>query len=91
MLVLSRQRDESVVCNLNNPGLLEDLIAQRDRGAEIQIVLTVVDIRGNKVRLGFQAPTVIQVHRQEVYEAIKKGNERKTDGTSEIKSLAKKP
>ena len=34
------------------------------------IVITVVDIRGDKVRLGIQAPTEISVHRQEVYEKI---------------------
>ena len=35
-----------------------------------EIVITVVDIRGDKVRLGIEAPTQIPVHRKEVYEAI---------------------
>ena len=51
MLVLSRQRDESIFIGDN-------------------IKITVVDIRGDKVRLGIEAPTEIPVHRQEVYEAI---------------------
>lgn len=34
------------------------------------IVVKIVDIRGDKVRLGIVAPTEIPVHRQEVYEAI---------------------
>lgn len=55
MLVLSRQRDESIIIGDN-------------------IVITVVDIRGDKVRLGIQAPTEIPVHRQEVYEAIQREN-----------------
>ena len=38
------------------------------------IVITVVDIRGDRVRIGVQAPPDVSVHRQEVYEAIK--NER---------------
>ena len=38
------------------------------------IVITVVDIRGDKVRLGINAPTEIPVHRQEVYEAIQREN-----------------
>ncbi|MBN9118929.1 MAG: carbon storage regulator CsrA [Planctomycetes bacterium] len=34
------------------------------------IVITVVEIRGDKVRLGIEAPKDVPVHRQEVYEAI---------------------
>ena len=55
MLVLSRQRDESIIIGDN-------------------IVITIVDIRGDKVRLGIQAPTEITVHRQEVYDAIQREN-----------------
>lgn len=57
MLVLSRQRDQTIMI-----------------GDEIEI--TVVDIRGDKVRLGIAAPTRIAVHRKEVYEAIRAENER---------------
>jgi carbon storage regulator len=57
MLVLSRQRDESIFIGDN-------------------IKITVVDIRGDKVRLGIEAPTEIPVHRQEVYEAIQRENQR---------------
>lgn len=34
------------------------------------IVITVVEVRGDKVRLGIQAPREVPVHRSEVYEAI---------------------
>jgi carbon storage regulator len=34
------------------------------------IIITVVEIRGDKVRLGIVAPKEVPVHRQEVYEAI---------------------
>jgi carbon storage regulator len=53
MLVLSRQRDESIIIGDN-------------------IVITIVDIRGDKVRLGINAPKDIPVHREEVYDAIQR-------------------
>ena len=34
------------------------------------IVVTIVEIRGDRVRLGIQAPKDISVHREEVYKAI---------------------
>ena len=55
MLVLSRQRDETIMI-----------------GDEVEV--TIVDIRGDKVRLGISAPREITVHRKEVYEAIKREN-----------------
>ena len=39
-----------------------------------KVVVTIVDIRGDKVRLGIDAPTEIPVHRREVYEAIQREN-----------------
>jgi carbon storage regulator len=59
MLVLSRQRDETIMI-----------------GDDVEI--TVVDIRGDKVRLGITAPTQIPVHRKEVYEAIQRENQSAT-------------
>lgn len=52
---------------------------KRDEGIFIgeHIIVTVVDVRGDKARLGIQAPKEIPIHRQEVYEAIKKENELK--------------
>src|SRR6266513_2420136 len=55
MLVLSRQRDETIII-----------------GDDIEI--PVVDIRGDKVRLGVTAPKSISVHRKEVYDAIRREN-----------------
>jgi len=53
MLVLSRQKDESIMI-----------------GDDVEI--TIVDVRGDKVRLGITAPKEIPVHRMEVYEAIQR-------------------
>lgn len=59
------------------------LVLSRHRDESIMIgddvVVTIVDIRGDKVRLGIDAPTDIPVHRQEVYEAIKRENQKATE------------
>jgi carbon storage regulator len=41
-------------------------------GDDVEIV--VVDIRGDKVRLGVNAPTRVAVHRKEIYESIRQEN-----------------
>ena len=50
------------------------LVLTRQRDEQIiigdNIVISVVEIRGDKVRLGIEAPVEIPVHRREVYEAI---------------------
>jgi len=52
------------------------LVLSRKRDERImigdQISLMVVDIRGDKVRLGIEAPAEVAVHRSEVYEAIQR-------------------
>jgi carbon storage regulator len=52
------------------------LSRQRDECIMIgdDVVVTVVDIRGDRVRLGIQAPSEVPVHRQEIYEAIQREN-----------------
>jgi carbon storage regulator len=42
-----------------------------------QIEVTVTDVRGDKVRLGINAPKSLPVHRKEVYEAIRRREPRK--------------
>jgi len=49
-----------------------------------QITLMVIDIRGDKVRLGIEAPKDVAVHRQEVYEAIQKEMEMDAEPTNEL-------
>nr|PZN31997.1 MAG: carbon storage regulator [Actinomycetota bacterium] len=54
------------------------LILTRREGESIRIghdiVITVVEIRGNQVRLGVEAPRSIQVHRAEVYDQVVEEN-----------------
>lgn len=61
MLVLSRKKNESIVIG----------------EGEDRVEVFIVDIRGEKVRLGIEAPKKIPVHRKEVYDAIH------PDGTTE--------
>jgi carbon storage regulator len=58
MLVLSRQRDESIMI-----------------GDDVEIII--VDVRGDKVRLGITAPKEIPVHRREIYDAIQREKKEK--------------
>jgi len=43
------------------------------------ITVVVVDIRGDKVRLGVEAPKETPVHRREVYDAIKRQENQKPE------------
>jgi carbon storage regulator len=43
------------------------------------ITIVVVEIRGDKVRLGVEAPKEVPVHRNEVYEAIRRNQQRATE------------
>lgn len=54
------------------------LVVSRKKNQEVvindDIVITVVEIRGDKVRLGIEAPKEVPVHRREVYDAIHRDN-----------------
>ena len=39
------------------------------------VVITVLDVRGDVVRLGIKAPRSVQVHREEVYRELQKVNQ----------------
>ena len=69
MLVLSRQRDESIMI-----------------GDDVEIII--VDVRGDKVRLGITAPKEIPVHRREIYDAIQR---EKTEKKQASESADKEP
>ncbi len=56
MLVLSRKPNGDIVLTV--------------RG--IEILIKVVDVRGDKARLGIEAPTEVTIHRREVHELIER-------------------
>ncbi len=64
MLVLSRQRDESIMI-----------------GDDVEIII--VDVRGDKVRLGITAPKSIPVHRREIYDAIQREKNEKKEAENQ--------
>ena len=47
------------------------------------ITIVVVEIRGDKVRLGVEAPKEVPVHRREVYEAIHRKDAAAAEGKAE--------
>ena len=61
MLVLSRKTQESVVVGGSD-------------GFERMLTVTVLEIAGGKVRLGFEVDKEVPVHRLEVWERIRAGN-----------------
>ena len=71
------------------------LVLSRHRDESIMIgddvVVTIVDIRGDKVRLGIDAPSDIPVHRQEVYDAIQRENREAAKSQAQDKPNANGP
>lgn len=57
------------------------LVLSRKKGEKIvindSIVITIVDVQGDKVRLGIEAPKEVPIHREEVYDAIQRENDLK--------------
>lgn len=52
-----------------------------------EIVVTVLDVRGDHVRIGISAPDHIQIHRQEVFEAVQEANRRAAESSGDLSSL----
>lgn len=63
------------------------LVLSRKRGEEIvigdTITLMIVEIRGDKVRVGIEAPREVPVHRREVKEAIDRTVRERAEGKEE--------
>jgi carbon storage regulator len=69
------------------------LVLSRHRDESIiigdDIVVTVVEIRGDKVRLGISAPADISVHRHQVYEAIQREKRGEAPSRSPVSPVAR--
>jgi carbon storage regulator len=79
MLVLSRKRQESVV--VGSPD-----------GGRILLRIMVIEIRGSRVKLGFEAAEEIPVHRSELWEQRRSGdrsNRPHSDDVAAQKAMAR--
>lgn len=64
MLVLSRKKNEKVVIPLTK-AVLQQLL---EMPGDVEVVITTVDIRSNKVRIGLDMPVVVPAYRPEVHD-----------------------
>jgi carbon storage regulator len=81
MLVLTRKNRESVVIG-------------RPEDNQVMLQITVLDIEGGRVRLGFEADQKMPIHRREVWERICNGNGNGNgngDGNGTAAGLASRP
>lgn len=63
------------------------LVLSRKCGEKIvisdqNIILTVLEIRGDRIRLGIEAPAAVPVHREEVWQRLQQFNDSAPLGTS---------
>lgn len=72
MLVLSRKKGEKIVFSIPP----ENLRLLAAAGAELRFSVCMVEIRGDKVRLGADCPSEITIHREEIQTLIDTGNGR---------------
>lgn len=108
MLVMSRQRDESIFIGgertahvvltddecfaLGNT--LDPVLAGLGRRMMTSlgpIPIQVVDIRGDKVRLGITAPKELSVHRSEVYDAIRREQQKNATRAGDEAAVTVRP
>ena len=62
MLVLTRQKEQKIIIEIGGQCM----------------TITVADVRGDKIRLGFDAPANFKIYRQEIYDAVLEENRAST-------------
>ncbi|ANY74067.1 MULTISPECIES: carbon storage regulator CsrA [Paenibacillus] len=67
------------------------LILSRNKGQKIMIndniVLSVIEINGDQVRIGIEAPSNVAIYREEIYEAIKQQNQHAIEFNTDIQDI----
>lgn len=78
MLVLTRKNRESVVIG-------------RPETQELMLEITILEIDGGRVRLGFEADSKMPIHRREVWDRICNGNGANGNGTPPLPASRVEP
>ena len=67
------------------------LILSRSKGQKIMIndniVLSVIEVNGDQVRIGIEAPANVTIYREEIYEAIKQQNQDAVEFDEDIQNI----
>ncbi|GIO92584.1 carbon storage regulator CsrA [Paenibacillus lactis] len=67
------------------------LILSRNKGQKIMIndniVLSIIEINGDQVRIGIEAPSNVTIYREEIYEAIKQQNQNAIKFNADIQEI----
>ncbi|MDD4802881.1 MAG: carbon storage regulator CsrA [Syntrophomonas sp.] len=65
------------------------LVLSRKKGESIiigdDIRISIVDVQGDNVRIGIDAPKNVSIYRQEIYEEIKNENRKATENLTRLK------
>ena len=67
------------------------LILSRNKGQKIvlndNIIISVIEVTGDQVRIGIEAPSEINIYREEIYDAIQKQNRSALDIDEDINNI----
>ncbi|MCV4235476.1 carbon storage regulator CsrA [Virgibacillus sp. LDC1] len=70
------------------------LILSRSKGQKIiindNIVLSVIEVSGDQVRIGLEAPSNVMIYREEIYDAIQRQNKEAIEINDDVHSILQK-
>ncbi|MEC0207168.1 carbon storage regulator CsrA [Paenibacillus lautus] len=70
------------------------LILSRSKGQKIiindNIILSVIEVSGDQVRIGLEAPSNVMIYREEIYDAIQRQNKEAIEINDDVHSILQK-